>query len=257
MSWNKIKRKIQKNKFSVKKYLLFGLLSIFLFGYSHVSAKNNEGDFSKKELSKADWKILPLEKEEVEKNYLAIQKHYSQYKASAKYLLSFIRANELYGDFPIVNLKSQKDSIPLVSSMDEYLKELPEEILDEERAEFVGIEEEFLRIEKDVLIFTLKLSRPLGKSTGVSLYLFGYSKDMSFSEMPKIHLQFGMVEHKIFDQKRSLPLETIQVERKPKEITMRIPLKLLGDPNRILTSVRIYVVAVPIDWAAWRILEVN
>ncbi len=208
-------------------------------------------------MNKADWKTLPLKEQEVMKNYTAIQKHRSQYRSSAKYLLSFIRANELYGDLPVVDLRSQEDRVSLAYSRDEYLKELPEGLLDKEREEFVGVEEEFLKVENGSLVFTLKLSRPLGEAAGVSLYLFGYREDMPFSELPKIHIRFGMVEHKVFDQNRSLPAGSIQVERKPKEITMRVPLKLLGSPGRILTSVRTYTGALPLDWTAWRILELS
>ena len=207
--------------------------------------------------AKADWKILPLKEQEVTKNHAAIKKHRSQYKASAQYLLSFIRANELYGDFPVVKLDSVKDSISLASSRGEYLKEVPEELLDEERAEFVGVEEEFLKIENASLVFILKLSRPLGKATGASLYLFGHRKDRSFTEMPKIHVQLGMIEHTIFNQNKKLSLDVLQVKRKPKEITIRIPLKTLGNPSRILTSVRTYTGTVPLDLLAWRILEIK
>ncbi|MBN1794189.1 MAG: PIG-L family deacetylase [Candidatus Omnitrophica bacterium] len=206
---------------------------------------------------KAEWHILPLSGEEVTNNYSAIQKHRSQYEVNKKYLLSFIRRNGLYGDFSAVRLRSKEELISLVFSSSEYLNEFPDQLLDEERAEFVGVEKEFLSIESGALIFTLRLSRPLQKSTGVSLYLFGYRKDASFTRMPKIHIKFGMIEHKILDQNRKLPLDSVHVERKGKEITMHIPLKLLGDPERILTSARTYAGALPLDWVSWRVLEIQ
>ena len=205
---------------------------------------------------KIAWNILPLTEAEVAKNYNAIREHRSQYNSSAKYLCSFMRANELFGDFPVVKLMSKKGLVSLSSDRMEYFKDLPEQLLDKEQAEFVGVEEEFLKIENDLLVFTLKLSRPLGETTGVSLYLFGYKDDTPFSDMPKIHIQFGMVEHKIFNQRQKLPLEAVQVERKTKQIKISIPLKLLASPDRILTSVRTYAGAVPLDWVAWRILEI-
>ncbi|MFH1061361.1 MAG: hypothetical protein V1747_00540 [Candidatus Omnitrophota bacterium] len=89
------------------------------------------------------------------------------------------------------------------------------------------------------------------------MYLFGYKKNTPFSAMPKIHIKFKMVEHKIVDQDRKLPLNLIQVERKAKEIKVSIPLELLSSPERILTSVRTYAGAVPLDWVAWRVLELQ
>ena len=206
---------------------------------------------------KIAWKILPLEDREVTTNHEAIKKHASQFRSHPKYLLSFIRANESFGDFPPVSLKASKSAVLLASDRDEHLKELPEELLSEERARFVGVEKKLLRLEDDSLVFTLKLSRPLGKRTGISIYLFGYRKDAPFNNMPKIHIQFGMLKHRIFDQNRRLPLEAIKVERQPKEITLRVPLEILGSPDRILTSARTYTGPVPLDWVAWRVLELS
>ena len=49
----------------------------------------------------------------------------------------------------------------------------------------------------------------------------------------------------------------ITVTRKPKEIVVSIPLRILGNPQRILTSENTYVGPVPLDWVAWRILEIK
>ncbi|MFH1768571.1 MAG: PIG-L family deacetylase [Candidatus Omnitrophota bacterium] len=204
---------------------------------------------------KISWDNLSLNQEEIIANYNAIKKHRSQYNSSAKYLLSFIRHNELFGDFPAVILKTKDYSIPIVSNRNAYLKELPEELINEERAEFVGVEEEFISIVNATLVFKLKLSRPLGEATGVSLYLFGYKSEVFFSSMPKIHIKFGVIDHKIFDQDKNLPLEVIQIERKPREITLRIPLGILGNPDRILTSARTYAGMIPLDWVAWRVVR--
>ncbi len=206
---------------------------------------------------KVAWEFLSLDNKEITNNDEAIKKHLSQYEERTKYLLSFIRTNELFGDFPAISLNINKESIPITSNRNEYLKELPEELISEERANFVGIEEEFLSIEDGSLVFTLKLSRPLGETTGVSLYLFGYRKDKNFSDMPKIHVKFGAIDHKILDQDKELSLDSIYVERKAKEITIRIPLDILSNPEHILTSARTYMGDVPLDWIGWRVLELS
>ncbi len=61
-------------------------------------------------VQKVAWEIVPLENPEVASNYNAIKKHRSQYNEKTKYLLSFIRANELFGDFPIIDLKKEVSS---------------------------------------------------------------------------------------------------------------------------------------------------
>ncbi len=205
----------------------------------------------------SDWGFFPLEPKEVTTNYNAIKKHRSQYNESAKYLLSFIRANELFGDFPVIDLKKEAPVISLESDREEFLQQMPEELLDEEKSVFVGLEKESLHLEDDALVYSLNLSRPLGETVGLSLFVFGYSKNTPFSEMPKIHIKFGALEHKILDQNHSLPLDSINIERHAKEINVRIPLKLIGNPDRILTSSNTYIADVLLDWTSWRIVEIK
>jgi LmbE family N-acetylglucosaminyl deacetylase len=206
---------------------------------------------------KIAWEILSLDNKEITTNDEAIKKHRSQYEERTKYLLSFIRTNELFGDFTIITLNTNKAFVPIASNRSEYLKELPEELLNEERANFVGIEEEFLSLEDNNLVFTLKLSRPLGETTGISLYLFGYRSNKNFADMPKIHIKFGAIDHKVLDQDKVLSLDSIYVDRKAKEITIRIPLDVLDNPEHILTSARTYIGDVPLDWVGWRVLELS
>lgn len=209
-------------------------------------------DFFKNQIS---WQIYNLTPEEVNCNYRAIKKHSSQYKSSPKYLLSFVHSNELFGDFPVVPLGVMRNSIPLELSHKKDLEKIPDELLDEERASFVGIEDTHISLEKNNIVFIIDLSRPLGKNVGVSLFVFGYNETKAFAEMPKLHVKFGALEHKIFDQDKQLPMGMINVSRKAKEINIRIPLEALGNPQYILTSVRTYIGVVPLDWTSWRILE--
>lgn len=183
------------------------------------------------------WQTLPLDSEEVARKREALKVHRSQFQSSASYLLSFVRANELFGDFP-----------PAV-----FL----EEITDEEQAAFVGIERRFVRLEKDHLILSIEFSRPLAKVVTASVFLFGYRSDRPFPEMPKLRVEVGEFTHRVFDQKRRLPSQILEVTQESKRITLRIPLRVLGDPERILASVRTYLGKVPLDWASWRILELN
>jgi hypothetical protein len=53
-------------------------------------------------------------------------------------------------------------------------------------------------------------------------------------------------------------MDAIRVERGPQEITLDMPLELLGNPERILTSTHTYLLGlVPLDWGSWRVLKVH
>jgi LmbE family N-acetylglucosaminyl deacetylase len=224
-----------------------------LKGYRPLGLLEPPQAFNKKIL----WQVCSLKPEEIELKHTAIKKHHTQYNSNARYLLSFIRANELFGDFPVIVLKPDGSSIVLPSEHKGDLAQIPEELTDEERASFVSIEEHSFLLEKDQLEFNIKLSRPLGKAVGASLYVFGYRRDRAFAEMPKLHIKFGAMEHRVSNQEQRLPLNVIKVERRPKEITIHIPLALLNNPQYILTSVKTYKDEVPLDWISWRILEIS
>lgn len=203
------------------------------------------------------WQNNNLNNEEVKLKYNAIKKHKSQYNSNAKYLLSFIRTNELFGDFPIITLKPNSAGAFLTSDRKIDLTEFPEQLNAQERTSFVGLEERFVRLEDNDLIFSIKLSRPIAEAVGVSVYIFGYRQDRPFQEMPKLHIRFGAIEHQVLDQNNILPIGVIKVERNLKEIKIWIPLDLLGNPQRILTSADTYLGTVPLDWVSWRILEIS
>ena len=203
------------------------------------------------------WKTIDLTPNEVEINKKAIKQHRSQYISSTKYLLSFIRRNELFGDFAVINLKEKDYSKKLAQYNSDYFVDFPEGLREEEKVEFVGIEQEFLTLENEALIFTVRLSRSLSKEINLSFYAFGYRKDYPFSNMPKLHIMFKKKTFKVFDGGKLLSPTIVNIEYRNREIIIRIPIKALNYPQRILTSTRIYKGLVPLDWVEWRIIEIE
>ena len=203
------------------------------------------------------WQTCLLGPDEARKKLSAVKQHASQYNSSAKYMLSFVRKNELFGELPIINFNSQLQGALLSTDRSDSSAEVPEEFIHEERASFVGIEKRSIILLDDNLIISVKLSRPIGKTVGTAIYIFGYRDDVPFGEMPKVRIKFGSLRHSIRDQSIKIPFDSITVQRRAKEITIRVPLKILGNPQRILTSANTYMGAVPLDWISWRIVELS
>jgi len=203
------------------------------------------------------WQILKLSSDEVENKDRAIKKHRSQYNSNRKYLLSFIRSNELFGDCEPVTLTSQLLPVSLNFKSKEDLIELSEGLIKEEHLPLFGLGKRFFALKEGNLTINTTLSRSFGKKVGLSIYVFGYRFDKDFMDMPKLRIKLGAREHDVFNQGRRLSKDIIKVERKPKEITVRIPLEILGNPERILTSTNTYVGAVHLNLNEWRILEMG
>jgi LmbE family N-acetylglucosaminyl deacetylase len=193
------------------------------------------------------WKRDELRPEVVERNQLALRQHRTQYEYSAHRLLALLRANELFGDFPVVPLAAPTSF--------KALQEPPEQLTDNERASLLAVGECHAALEKGNLSLTIAHSRPLVEDLELSVFAFGYRADRAFGEMPKLQLKVSAFDHEVYDRNKRLSRESVVIERASRRIILRLPLELLGHPDRILTTARTYVGDLPVDWTAWRILE--
>ncbi len=200
------------------------------------------------------WWTLPLSTEETGRKLAALEAHRTQYEANAGYLSSFIRANELFGDYPEVALGAEVADMGLNAA---GTGEAPEELTDAERAAFVGLEWHRVRRAGSDLVLSLALSKPLAEGVELSAYLFGYRPDHPFATMPKIHARVGALSHAVYDQGRELRASGVQVSRDARDIVLRVPLALLGDPDRAFVYARTYLGDLPLDSAAWRVLDLK
>ncbi len=203
------------------------------------------------------WRSHPLRDDEVARKHTAIKAHHTQYRSSGQYLLSFIRPNELFGDFPTVRLAQPTGSIPLSVGEVADSGEAPEELTEQERAVFVGVETRSVQREGDEVVLSIAFSRPLAEAVEASVYVFGYRRDRPFADMPKLHVKIGALRHTVYDQERPLPADTVELKRGLKHWVLRVPLQALGYPERLLTSAQTSLGEVPLDWVSWRILELQ
>ncbi|MBI3602320.1 MAG: PIG-L family deacetylase [Candidatus Omnitrophica bacterium] len=204
------------------------------------------------------WKQYLLTQQEFDLKKAALQAHRSQYTSAPKYLLSFVRTNELFGDFPVVKLHVNEDSSLFLAHHKVIpTTELPEEFNFQEKTSFVGVEWKFVRWQGQDLIVSIALSKPLAQDVEASIHIFGYSQRRPFDQMPKISVRLGYNGYTVHDQTRRLDQDSIRVQRTPHEVTLTVPLKLLGNPDRILTSARTYLGNVPLDSASWIVVELH
>ncbi len=205
------------------------------------------------------WRTLQLTEKELNLKKEALQAHRSQFASTPKYLLSFVRSNELFGDFSVVKLHMDNDSSVFTSRRKLVtVAELPDEFSSREKTSFIGVEWKFIRWEGEDLIVSIELSKPLARDVQAFIYIFGYNKNVAFAKMPKISVRLGSNNYTVYDQAHRMNrAAAIRIKRTPKEITLAVPLKLLGNPDKILTSARTYLDNVPLDSASWIAVELN
>jgi hypothetical protein len=108
------------------------------------------------------------------------------------------------------------------------------------------------------LLIKISLRRKIDKYFGINAYIFGYSKKVDFSKMPKINIGLGIRGTRVKEKRKLIALKDLDVKYGAKSVTIEIPLSDLGHPDNILASVRATVRnTMTLDDTAWRILDVT
>ncbi len=185
------------------------------------------------------WKEYRLSDDEILKKKDAISFYHSQIDCDPPYLFTFARKNELFGDFPWLKLKvSQGQSI------------LWQDLQDGRTNLQYGLKDKFLYI---------KLNYKFGKirKPKVLVYLLGYKQNKEFALLPKITLYKGFGGLRLKDKKQTLFIKDVQFEYQENSAIIKIPLKILGNPDYIMASVRVNSRDFPASESAWRVVSLK
>ena len=202
------------------------------------------------------WLILPITPEQRQNKLAALQAHKTQWGSGQPYLESIVRANEL---FDVV------DEIPL--SPGEEVVILPAETAfqgdalhlhdEEHQAAFTEAEIRTLKLEADELVFAIELEEPLAGEVNAKVWMMGYRSDFPFEDMPKLLIEIDQDGAHLFDHGAELPSDLVSINETPTRIELRIPLSLLGDPERVLMSIQSHFGEVPLDNVPWVFLVIE
>ncbi|MDB6031992.1 MAG: hypothetical protein JWM16_2330 [Verrucomicrobiales bacterium] len=135
------------------------------------------------------------------------------------------------------------------------IQDVPEELTVDERAALPSVEEVQVMIQNEELLLHIHHSRLSAEA--IDVLTFGYRPDAAFGDMLKLETRVSIFGHELYNGNTRLPRENVVVQTRVGRTTIRIPLKLLGHPSHLFTSVRTYVGELPIDWTAWRILQLS
>jgi hypothetical protein len=107
--------------------------------------------------------------------------------------------------------------------------------------------------------FVVRLDKPEKFSSrfGVMFYIFGYSQSTPFAQMPKIRIITRGKEYKVFSSKDRVTNSGILLDFEKSSSILKIPLKFLGQPDYVLTALKVYHGNLPIDVAAFRKVKIK
>lgn len=207
------------------------------------------------DLVKSDiiWNTFTLDNAKIEKKRAAIKSHVSQNRGIPKYLVSFARRNELFGDYPPVPIVRQMSSVPVWQQVTTVQEEKPS-MRAKESDQIAGLA--YAR-QGNSLEVRLHLKRAINGQMGVTIFLFGYKKGVPFGQMPKISLVVGLDGFHLKDKKKNVSSKDVIYKQADKEMIFIVPLSVLGSPDRILSCAQTAFYDLPFDQTAWRELVIQ
>ena len=205
------------------------------------------------EKSGMSWIEQPLDPDEISKKYDAVMKYPTQVKYAPHYLVTFVRRDELFEKFSSLSIHRQLASDSELVWAYVGVNEPPKGRFKSDATDHFA-QLAYAR-QGNYLVVKVVLKRVLDKEFGLSVFLIGYNARVPFSTMPKISLLVGLNGFHIKDKKKTIvPKDVIFIENE-KELLFKVPLSLLGNPDRVLTSAKTMLYDLTLDELAWRILE--
>lgn len=188
------------------------------------------------------WEQFRLTDEEIDKKYRAMLEHRSQMSVSAFYLLSFVRKNELFGDFPIIELKRQAASA------------LPGKIVFTSDIRWVG----YAVVDDSIWI---KIKRPEEALGSVDFLLFfaGLRNDVPFRKMPNIFVAIDGNDFSVYNASEDKYLEAdgVSFQIDNESLLLKVSLKALDSPQRLLVGFETDPDYIPDGCTAFRMIRID
>jgi LmbE family N-acetylglucosaminyl deacetylase len=207
--------------------------------------------------SSISWSRYLLSQEELDKKHKTIGCYKSQTESSAFYLFSFARKNELFGDYPKIELKlSNRTDEGVVKDDSDSFFSVSEPLPDAQRV-VKGQGYVNYGLGDDSLLIRITKGKEIRRHFGIMLYLFGYSSKTPFSRMPKIRIIIKVNKFKVFDTNRMIKPEGIVLELNAQQFILKVPFKILGEPDFILSSMKTYAGILPIDTVGFRKINIR
>jgi len=205
--------------------------------------------------SQIKWLKNDLTPQELELKHQAVLCYKSQTESSAFYLLSFGRKNELFGDYPEIELNRQASlkekgalffgfSKMFPNSEDEGTLSSDGLITDQGEVSYAVVD--------NCLLIRVQRDKESIRKFSLMLYIFGFSDKAEFSSMPKIRITVKGRKFKVYDEKEIIDSDGIRLDFSSKDLVLHIPLGILGNPDFILTSLKSYGGKLPLNAIGFR-----
>ena len=200
------------------------------------------------------WRILPITMEQRQKKLQALQAHKTQWGSGKPYLESVVRANELFDVIDEIPIASGEE-VQILPAQTAFTGEALQLLPESEQNAFTESEVRSVKIEGNEIVFAIESEQPLAGDVHAKVWTVGYRADTPFGQMPKFFMDLSAAGYKVYDSGQELPADTVTVSGTTTHSEVRIPLALLGYPERVLVSAQTTIDDVPLDNIPWVFLN--
>ncbi|MDD5668417.1 MAG: PIG-L family deacetylase [Candidatus Omnitrophica bacterium] len=191
------------------------------------------------------WQKEFLTEDEIKKKHSSIRMYKSQIECDPPYLFTFVRMNELFGDYPEITLHPGNEG----TIAWEWLE--PSNRIKSENSKNLDVG---YACANDNLYIIFKSGRPGCRNLFATIFLLGYSYNREFSSMPKIQITVNSRGVYVKDKKEPLFVKEIKKFALDNACMLVVPLSALGRPDRIFSCVKTIRGNLIPDEHSWRIL---
>ncbi len=207
-------------------------------------------------LAGVSWQQLQLSGEETKVKQALVDFYKSEIEYNPPYLYSYVRKNELFGDFPVIDLEDTKPGAIVWHDV-VLIPDYPSGKNGQGENRQVALSGLSYAVQDKYLLVRLDLRRKLDKNLGVSMYFLGYKKNMPFEVMPKINVGIGLLGMRIRNKTQLISVPDAKLKFEGRSLILKLPMAVLGTPDRVLSRVRTRIAKFPLDASAWRILRIK
>jgi len=205
--------------------------------------------FYKFKYSDVIWQKYSLSEQQVKNKHDAIMLFKSENEPNSTYLLTFARKNELFGEYPPIELNDNKCRVVWneVGAKDRMTKNL-------QTGNWEKLSSLSYSLSGKYLYMRIIMKKSLYKNFGLNVYLLGYKRGVDFAKMPKLHLFTGVGGLSIHDKDKTIFVKDADFSFHNRKMIFRIPLVTMGGPDYVMSYSRAAFGDLPLDKTAWRIL---
>ncbi len=187
------------------------------------------------------WRSVELDAPQVEKKKDTILKYKSQIAYKKNFLLSFARKSEVFSQYEHEEIETK----PAGTSE----KDIFGDVLKEGDVNY--------KIMGDELWVQVALASAVDEMGALSSYIFAYRKGFLFSELPKFAFKLFGSKMFVYRDGKSFHDPSLVYRFDNGRLLLRVPLKLLKDPDHLFVSTRHAKEEMTLDFGSWKILKLE